>query len=183
MPGSMTGHAVAPRAPAYWRGLGHWQVPPSAQPLDHRAAHLPKGISAPSRAPPPLRQPPVAVPSEPQPSTAAVEDAWINDRLTGGWGRAPEGQGAEAKGDVAEHRCCTIVQHFRRFIGMASTLGFRPTPDDERILREAARPGESRSDVLRRALRLLDHDAWLAQFHRDAEGLKHEDVNADTEAW
>ncbi len=108
---------------------------------------------------------------------------WINERLTGGWGRAPEGQGAEAKGDVAEHRCCTIVQHFRRFIGMASTLGFRPTPDDERILREAARPGESRSDVLRRALRLLDHDAWLAQFHRDAEGLKHEDVNADTEAW
>ena len=66
---------------------------------------------------------------------------------------------------------------------MAATLGFRPTPEDERILREAARPGESRSDVLRRALRLLDHDAWLAQFHRDAETLTDEDVNAEPDAW
>ncbi len=66
---------------------------------------------------------------------------------------------------------------------MASTLGFRPTPEDERILREAARPGESTSDVLRRALRLLDHEAWLAQFHRDAEIVKDEDLNAEPEAW
>lgn len=66
---------------------------------------------------------------------------------------------------------------------MANTLGFRPTPEDERILREAARPGESMSDVLRRALRLLDHDVWLAEFRHDAERLKDEDVNAEPEAW
>jgi len=55
--------------------------------------------------------------------------------------------------------------------------------DDDRILREAARPGESTSDTLRRALRLLDHERWLAQFRSDAEALKDEDVNAEPEAW
>ncbi len=67
--------------------------------------------------------------------------------------------------------------------GMASTVGFRPTPEDERILRDAARPGESTSDVLRRAPRLLDHEVWLTQFHRDAEALQDEDPNAEPEAW
>jgi antitoxin ParD1/3/4 len=66
---------------------------------------------------------------------------------------------------------------------MAASIGFRPTAEDERILREAARPGESTSDTLRRALRLLDHERWLAQFHADAERLKDEDVNAEPEAW
>lgn len=62
-------------------------------------------------------------------------------------------------------------------------IGFRPTSDDERILREAARPGESPSDTIRRALRLLDRERWLTQFHADAERLKGEDVNAEAEAW
>ncbi|QNK80591.1 hypothetical protein [Nakamurella sp. PAMC28650] len=66
---------------------------------------------------------------------------------------------------------------------MPAPIGFRPTPDDERILREAARPGEGTSDTLRRALRLLDHERWLAQFRADAEALKDEDVNAELEAW
>jgi antitoxin ParD1/3/4 len=66
---------------------------------------------------------------------------------------------------------------------MPGSIGFRPTQDDERILREAARPGESTSDTLRRALRLLDHERWLAQFRADAETLKDEDVNAEPEAW
>ena len=66
---------------------------------------------------------------------------------------------------------------------MATSIGFRPTPDDERILREAARPGETTTETLRRALRLLDHDRWLEQFHADAEGLKAEDLNAEPEAW
>lgn len=67
--------------------------------------------------------------------------------------------------------------------GMPGALGFRPTQDDKRILREAARPGESTSDTLRRALRLLDHDRWLTQFKADAETLKDEDLNATPEAW
>lgn len=66
---------------------------------------------------------------------------------------------------------------------MTSTVGFRPTREDERILREAARPGETKSDVLRRALRLLDHEAWLARFHEDAEKLKDEDPNAAPDGW
>ena len=66
---------------------------------------------------------------------------------------------------------------------MPTSIGFRPTSDDERILREAARPGERTSDTLRRALRLLDHERWLVQFRADAEALKGEDVNADPEAW
>jgi antitoxin ParD1/3/4 len=64
-----------------------------------------------------------------------------------------------------------------------SSIGFRPTEDDERILREAARPGESTSDTLRRALRLLDHERWLAQFRADADKLKDEDVNEEPDAW
>ena len=68
-------------------------------------------------------------------------------------------------------------------ITMARSIGFRPTQDDERILREAAQPGETTSDTLRRALRLLDHERWLGQFRRDAEALKDEDLNAEPEAW
>lgn len=66
---------------------------------------------------------------------------------------------------------------------MPAHIGFRPTHEDERILREAAQPGESTSDTLRRALRLLDHERWLAQFRAEAEPLKDEDVNAEHEAW
>ncbi|GAA1057778.1 hypothetical protein GCM10017608_01800 [Agromyces luteolus] len=66
---------------------------------------------------------------------------------------------------------------------MASTIGFRPTSDDERILREAAQPGESTSDTLRRALRLLDHERWLAQFRADADALKDENLDAEPDAW
>lgn len=66
---------------------------------------------------------------------------------------------------------------------MASTIGFRPTAEDERILSEAARPGETTSDTLRRALRLLDHERWLEQFRTDAEAIKGEDVNTEPEAW
>jgi len=66
---------------------------------------------------------------------------------------------------------------------VATSIGFRPTAEDERVLREAALPGESTSDTLRRALRLLDHEHWLEQFRADAEGLADEDLNAEPEAW
>lgn len=66
---------------------------------------------------------------------------------------------------------------------MAISIGFRPTPDDERILREAARPGETKTETLRRALRLLDHDRWLEHFRTDAEALKDENLNAEPDAW
>jgi antitoxin ParD1/3/4 len=66
---------------------------------------------------------------------------------------------------------------------MPGSIGFRPTQDDERILREAAQPGETTSDTLRRALRLLDHERWLLQFRADVEALHGEDLNAEPEAW
>jgi hypothetical protein len=66
---------------------------------------------------------------------------------------------------------------------MAASIGFRPTPEDQRILREAAQPGESTSETLRRALRLLDHERWLTQFRADAEELKGEDLSAEPDAW
>src|SRR3954447_13074838 len=53
----------------------------------------------------------------------------------------------------ADAGCSTDVERPRRLGGVTSTVGFRPTREDERILREAARPGETKSDVLRRALR------------------------------
>jgi len=70
-----------------------------------------------------------------------------------------------------------------RVDAVPTSIGFRPTPDDERILREAGEPGESTSDTLRRALRLLDHERWLAQFRADVEALQDEDVNTEPEAW
>lgn len=66
---------------------------------------------------------------------------------------------------------------------MAGSIGFRPTAEDERILRDAARRGESTSDTLRRALRLLDHERWLEQFRADAEHLRGEDLNSEPDAW
>lgn len=66
---------------------------------------------------------------------------------------------------------------------MPAPIRFRPTPDDERILREAGQPGESTSDTLRRALRLLEHERWLTRFRADAENLKGENVNTEPEAW
>ena len=49
--------------------------------------------------------------------------------------------------------------------------------------REAAEPGESTSQTLRRALRLLDQERWLAQFRADAETLKDEDLTTEPDAW
>lgn len=66
---------------------------------------------------------------------------------------------------------------------MSTTIGFRPTSDDLRILRVAKRPGESTSDTIRRALRLLEHRQWLEEFEEDAEGLADENLADEPEAW
>lgn len=66
---------------------------------------------------------------------------------------------------------------------MTVSIGFRATPEDQRILHEAARPDETTSDTVRRALRLLDHERWLGQFRVDADALRDEDLTADPEDW
>jgi hypothetical protein len=66
---------------------------------------------------------------------------------------------------------------------VAKTIGFRPTEEDERIIREAMRDEERTADVIRRALRLLDREAWLARARTDAERLSDEDLSAEADVW
>jgi hypothetical protein len=66
---------------------------------------------------------------------------------------------------------------------VATTIGFRPTEEDERIIREAMRDEERTADVIRRALRLLDREAWLARAHADAERLSDEDLSDEADVW
>ncbi|CCG04178.1 hypothetical protein [Blastococcus saxobsidens] len=66
---------------------------------------------------------------------------------------------------------------------MTKTIGFRPTDEDERIIREGMRDGERTADVIRRALRLLDREAWLARARGDAERLADEDLSGEADAW
>ncbi|MFF8785290.1 hypothetical protein [Streptomyces sp. NPDC015125] len=54
---------------------------------------------------------------------------------------------------------------------MAATIGFRPTEEDTRIIKDAMRGGEGTSDVIRRALRLLEREEWLSHARSDAERL------------
>jgi hypothetical protein len=66
---------------------------------------------------------------------------------------------------------------------MATTIGFRPTEEDERIIKAAMREDERTSDVIRRALRLLDREVWLSRARSDAERLAEENLADETDAW
>ncbi|MBO0881143.1 MAG: hypothetical protein J2P17_12500 [Mycobacterium sp.] len=66
---------------------------------------------------------------------------------------------------------------------MTTSIGFRPTAEDEQIIRAAMRSGERKSDVIRRALRLLEREVWLEQARADAERLRDEDLNVEPDAW
>jgi hypothetical protein len=66
---------------------------------------------------------------------------------------------------------------------MAGTIGFRPTEEDERIIKAAMRPDERTTDVIRRALRLLEREVWLSQARDDAERLAAEDLSTERDAW
>ncbi|MEV6861064.1 hypothetical protein AB0M44_08670 [Streptosporangium subroseum] len=64
-----------------------------------------------------------------------------------------------------------------------ATIGFRPTEEDERIIKTAMRGGERTSDVIRRALRLLEREVWLTQARSDAERLADENLAEERDAW
>jgi antitoxin ParD1/3/4 len=67
---------------------------------------------------------------------------------------------------------------------MATTqIGFRPTEEDQRIIKAAMREDESTTDVIRRALRLLAREQWLSQARHDAERLADEDLSDEKDAW
>jgi len=66
---------------------------------------------------------------------------------------------------------------------MATTITFRSTVDDFRIIDNVRRDGENTSDVIRRALRALDREQWLQEFRADAARLADEDLSCEPDAW
>lgn len=63
------------------------------------------------------------------------------------------------------------------------SVGFRPTAEDLGVIEANRREGETTSDVIRRALRLLDREAWEERARADMRRLKSEDLSAEPDAW
>ena len=66
---------------------------------------------------------------------------------------------------------------------MATSIGFRLTPEDERILREVSREGETTTETLRRGLRSLSREQYLERLREDARALDDEDLSAEPDEW
>ncbi len=63
------------------------------------------------------------------------------------------------------------------------SVGFRPTEEDLRLVEANRRPDEKTSDVIRRALRLLDREAWEERARADMRRLRSEDLSAEADDW
>jgi hypothetical protein len=63
------------------------------------------------------------------------------------------------------------------------SVGFRPTEEDLRVIEANRRADEKTSDVIRRALRLLDREAWEGRARDDMHRLRSEDLSAEADAW
>jgi hypothetical protein len=63
------------------------------------------------------------------------------------------------------------------------SVGFRPTEEDLRIIEANRREDEKTSDVIRRALRLLDREAWEERARSDMHRLRGEDLSGEADAW
>lgn len=63
------------------------------------------------------------------------------------------------------------------------SVGFRPTEEDLRVIEASRRTGEKTSDVIRRALRLLDREAWEERARADMHRLRTEDLSTEADAW
>ncbi|MFF5968193.1 hypothetical protein ACFY64_31620 [Streptomyces collinus] len=65
------------------------------------------------------------------------------------------------------------------------SVGFRPTEADNEIIRGHKRPGESTSDVLRRALRALEREQWKTDARADMERIaaSGEDLSEEPDEW
>jgi hypothetical protein len=63
------------------------------------------------------------------------------------------------------------------------SVGFRPTEEDLRVIAANRRADEKTSDVIRRALRLLDREAWEDRARADMRRLRSEDLSAEADAW
>jgi hypothetical protein len=63
------------------------------------------------------------------------------------------------------------------------SIGFRPTEEDLRVIEANRRDDEKTSDVIRRALRLLDREAWEERARADMHRLRGEDLSGEADAW
>ncbi len=63
------------------------------------------------------------------------------------------------------------------------SIGFRPTEEDLRVIDAHRRENENTSDVIRRALRLLDREAWEERARADMHRLRTEDLSGEADAW
>ena len=63
------------------------------------------------------------------------------------------------------------------------SVGFRPTEEDLRVIEANRREDEKTSDVIRRALRLLDREAWEERARADMRRLRSEDLSAEADEW
>ncbi len=63
------------------------------------------------------------------------------------------------------------------------SVGFRPTEEDLRIIEANRRKDEKTSDVIRRALRLLDREAWEERARADMHRLSAEDLSTEPDEW
>jgi antitoxin ParD1/3/4 len=66
---------------------------------------------------------------------------------------------------------------------MSAVIGFQPTEEDNKIIQAAQRKGERTSDVIRRALHLLERDMWILKTHSDAERLSTENLPKEEDVW
>ncbi|ONM49239.1 hypothetical protein [Nocardia donostiensis] len=66
-----------------------------------------------------------------------------------------------------------------------TTIAFRATEADQELVRALTREGETTSDVLRRALRVLERERWHARMQAAADRIEAsgEDINAEPDAW
>jgi hypothetical protein len=63
------------------------------------------------------------------------------------------------------------------------SVGFRPTEEDLRVIEANRRKDEKTSDVIRRALRLLDREAWEERARADMHRLSAEDLSTEPDEW
>jgi hypothetical protein len=63
------------------------------------------------------------------------------------------------------------------------SVGFRPTEEDLRVIEANRRKDEKTSDVIRRALQLLDREAWEERARADMHRLRTEDLSGEEDAW
>lgn len=70
-------------------------------------------------------------------------------------------------------------------VNTKSTTGIRLNPSDKELLDKLSKPGETKADVIRRALRELERREWVLAAQEEAEHIDAhgEDLDAEPDAW